>query len=269
MTGKIVFVSGSTDGIGKQTALELAEQGATVLMHGRNAKKGIEAMNEIRKSVPKAKLDFFVSDFSSLNAIRRLAVDIRQKYDKLDVLLNNAGVFMKQRELTHDGYEMTFAVNHLAPFLLTHLCLPLLKSGAPSRVVTVSSIAHNRGMLNFDNLNGELKFDGYGAYSLSKLANVLFALELAERVKADGITSNTLHPGVITTKLLETGFSMKGSSLQEGAETSVYLASSPEVASVTGRYFFKKRPQAHNPVADNLDLRKRFWEHSEKLVGLS
>ena len=269
MEGKIVLITGATDGIGKQTAFELAKQGATVLLHGRNPKRLIDAMNDCRKKVLHPKLDFFNADFSSLNAIRKMVVDLEQKYDRLDVLINNAGVFMKSRELSHDGYEMTFAVNHLAHFFLTHLCLPLLKASPSARVITVSSIAHMRATLDFENLQGEKKFDGYDAYSRSKLANVLFAVELAERMKGSKLTSNALHPGVITTKLLEAGFAMKGASLEEGAETSVYLASSPEVEGVTGKYFVKKRPQPYNPIADNADLRKRFWEHSCRLVGIS
>ena len=269
MEGKIVLITGATDGIGKQTAFELAHLGATVLLHGRNPKRLIDAMNDCRKKVTHPKLDFFNADFSSLNAIRKMVVDLKQKYDRLDVLINNAGVFMKTRELSHDGYEMTFAVNHLAHFFLTHLCLPLLKASPSARVITVSSIAHMRATLDFENLQGEKKFDGYDAYSRSKLANVLFAVELAERMKGSKLTSNALHPGVITTKLLEAGFAMKGASLEEGAETSVYLASSPEVEGVTGKYFVKKRPQPYNPIADNAELRKRFWEHSCRLVGIS
>jgi len=269
MEGKIVLITGATDGIGKQTAFELAKQGATVLLHGRNSKRLIETMNDCRKKVPHPKLDFFNADFSSLNAIRKMVVDLEQKYDRLDVLINNAGVYMKTRELSHDGFEMTFAVNHLAHFFLTHLCLPLLKASPSARVITVSSIAHLRATLDFENLQGEKKFDGYDAYSRSKLANVLFAVELAERMKGSKLTSNALHPGVITTKLLEAGFAMKGASLEEGAETLVYLASSPEVEGVTGKYFVKKRPQPYNPIVDNADLRKRFWEHSCRLVGIS
>jgi NAD(P)-dependent dehydrogenase (short-subunit alcohol dehydrogenase family) len=269
MEGKIVLITGATDGIGKQTAFELAHLGATVLLHGRNPKRLIDTMNECRKKVPHPKLDFFNADFSSLNAVRRMAVDLGQKYKRIDVLINNAGVYMKTRELSQDGYEMTFAVNHLAHFFLTYLCLPLLKASPSARVITVSSVAHLRATLDFENLQGEKKFDGYDAYSRSKLANVLFAVELAERTKGSKLTSNALHPGVITTKLLEAGFGMKGSSPEEGAETSVYLAASPEVEGVTGKYFFKKRPQPYNPIADNAELRKKFWEHSCRLVGIT
>lgn len=269
MFGKIVLVTGATDGIGKQTALELAKLGATVLLHGRNPKRLIDAMKDIRAGAPESHLDTFVADFSSLAAVRKMALELEQKYPRLDALINNAGVFMQRRELSRDGYEMTFAVNHLAPFLLTHLCLPLLKAAPSARVITVSSIAHLRATLDFDNLQGEKKFDGYAAYSLSKLANVLFAVELAERLKGTRVTSNALHPGVIATKLLEAGFAMKGAPLAEGAETPVYLASSPDVEGVTGRYFVKKRPQPYNPIVDDAEIRKRFWERSTEMVGLS
>lgn len=269
MKGKFVLITGATDGIGKQTALELAKQGATALLHGRDPKRLIETVKDLRAKAKDLKLDVFNADFASLNAIRKMVVDLEQKYPRLDVLINNAGVFMKTRELSRDGYEMTFAVNHLAHFFLTHLCLPLLKSSPSARVITVSSIAHLRATLDFENLQGEKKFDGYGAYSLSKLANVLFAVELAERLKGSAITSNALHPGVISTKLLEAGFAMKGASLEEGAETSVYLASSPEVEGVSGKYFVKKRAQPYNPIADNVEVRKRFWELSLRLVGVN
>ncbi|MCS6988008.1 MAG: SDR family oxidoreductase [Chloroherpetonaceae bacterium] len=269
MTGKYVLVTGATDGIGKQTALELAKLGATVLLHGRNPKRLIETMKEIHAKAPGAHLDTFNADFSSLTAVRKMALDLAQKYPRLDALINNAGVYMQRRELSRDGYEMTFAVNHLAPFLLTHLCLPLLKAAPSARVITVSSVAHLRATLDFDNLQGEKKFDGYDAYSRSKLANVLFAVELAERLKGEKIASNALHPGVIATKLLEAGFAMKGAPLEEGAETPVYLASSPDVEGVTGRYFVKKRPQPYNPIVDNAEIRKRFWELSKQMVGLN
>lgn len=147
--------------------------------------------------------------------------------------------------------------------------MPLLKAAREPRVITVSSIAHMRATLDMDNLQGEKKFDGYSAYSLSKLANVLFAVELADKMKGSGLTSNALHPGVITTKLLEAGFAIKGASVVEGAETSVYLASSPEVAGISGKYFVKKRPQPYHPIVDNLEVRKRFWEHSCRLVGIT
>ncbi len=268
MQEKIIFITGATDGIGKQTALELAKQGATVLLHGRNPKRLIDTMHEIRTKSMNLKLDIFNADFSSLTAIRKMVVDLVQKYPRLDVLINNAGVFMKTRELSHDGYEMTFAVNHLAHFFLTHLCLPLLKQSREARVITVSSIAHLRATLDFENLQGEKKFDGYNAYSLSKLANVLFAVELAEKMKGSHITSNALHPGVIATKLLAAGFSIKGAPLEEGTETLVYLATSPEVCGVSGKYFVKKRPQAYHPIVDDVQVRKRFWEHSCRLVGI-
>ncbi|HSP78549.1 MAG TPA: SDR family NAD(P)-dependent oxidoreductase, partial [Myxococcaceae bacterium] len=201
--------------------------------------------------------------------VRRLARQVEERTDALHGVVHNAGVFMNERRLTPEGFETTFAVNHLAPFLLTHLLKPLLEKGAPSRVVVVSSIAHNRGRLDFDDLHGERSFSPYGAYAASKLANVLFAEELAERWAPLRIAANSLHPGVITTKLLKEGFGVTGDTVEEGARTSVYLASSPEVEGVSGRYFL--RCQETPPAAHARDegVRKRLWEESEKLLGLS
>jgi NAD(P)-dependent dehydrogenase (short-subunit alcohol dehydrogenase family) len=159
----------------------------------------------------------------------------------VDVLINNAGVFMKNRVLSEDGFEMTFAVNHLAHFLLTGLLLPQLKKSSAARIITVSSAAHSNAALDFENLNAERRFDAHGAYALSNLANVLFSKELAVRLEGSGITSNALHPGVISTKMLRKAFGMSGAGVKEGAATSVYLASSPAVEGVTGKYFVYKR----------------------------
>jgi NAD(P)-dependent dehydrogenase (short-subunit alcohol dehydrogenase family) len=265
---KTILITGSTDGIGKQTALELAESGARILLHGRNQKEVEATVKEISANTHNHNIDFFISDLSSLSQVRELADAIKSKYNSLEILINNAGVFMNDLIITEDGYEMTFTVNHLAPFLLTHLLLDLLKRNPKSRIITVSSIAHQRGKLEFDNLHGEKLFDGYGAYSLSKLANILFTYELADRLAGTGITVNCFHPGVITTKLLRQGFRMTGDSLKEGAETAVYLASSLEVENVSGKYFFKKKPISSSPLTYDTKLRKKFWELSEQLTGI-
>ena len=198
-----------------------------------------------------------------------MAGEIHERYDHLHVLINNAGVSMTERVLTEDGMEMTFAVNYLAPFLLTHLLLDLLKKSAPSRIITVSSKAHMRTTLDFDNLQGEKSFNGSHAYALSKLGNILFTFELAGRLSGSGVTANCLHPGVIDTKMMRQGFSYPhGADVEKGAETPVYLATSPDVASMTGQYFEDKRPAPTSPLSHDIPLRKKFWAVSEQLCGI-
>jgi NAD(P)-dependent dehydrogenase (short-subunit alcohol dehydrogenase family) len=265
---KIVLVTGSTDGIGLQTALELAKKGARVLVHGRDLRRCKQAEELIHGAVPQAKLESYVADLSSQKQILSLAEMIRSNHSHLDVLINNAGTYMNDRCLTVDGLEMTFAVNHMAPFLLTRLLLPLLEAADGARVVTVSSIAHMRASIDLDNLQGERYFDPYGAYALSKLGNVLFSFELARRVRDKNITSNCLHPGVITTKLLMKGFNSTGASVEEGAQTSVYLATSPKVGNVTGRYFVNCRVTEPSAQARDPELAREFWDVSEKLLRI-
>ncbi len=262
---KIYLVSGSTDGIGKQTATMLAGNDSVVIVHGRSKEKCLTAKREIESLRPGTTIDFAVGDLSTIEGVRTLAYDLHSRYDRLDVLLNNAGVFMNQRILTRDGLETTFAVNHLSTFLLTKLLLPLLEKTPASRIVTVSSIAHRNGVIDLENLNAERSYSGYSAYASSKLMNILFTYELAERLKGKDVTANCLHPGVVGTKLLKTGFNgMNGNdSLEAGAETSVYLASSLEVIGVTGKYFLRKKPAPVSSIADDVILRKQLWEISE------
>lgn len=261
---KIILITGATDGIGKATATELAKHGAHVVLHGRNLEKLKKTQDEIHRLVPNANLDFVAADLSSLTQVRALARELSNRFSRLDVLLHNAGVFMKQRELTEDGFEKTLAVNHLAPFMLTLDLLPLLRSSR-ARVVTVSSVAHNRGRIDFNNLNAETHFDGYTAYAQSKLANILFANELAEQENGK-LTSNSLHPGVITTKLLKTGFNSTGASVEEGAATSIYLAISPDVEGVTGKYFSDSRQIQAAPHALDKTTQRQFWAKSLEML---
>ena len=269
MKDKIVLITGSTDGIGRQAAVELAALGGTILIHGRDADRGKSAVEEIQTATGNQNVDLFIADLSSQRQVRRFAAEVSDRYHNLHVLINNAGVFMNDRQLTEDGVEMTFAVNYLAPFLLTNLLLDLLKQSAPSRVITVSSVAHTRGKLDFENLQAEKSFGGYSAYALSKLANVLFTFELAERLRGTNVTSNCLHPGVIDTKLLRTGFTMAGGSTADGAETLIYLATSPDVEGTTGKYFQDKAEAPSSPTTLDATLRKNLWEKSEALTGLS
>jgi retinol dehydrogenase-14 len=268
MRNKVILITGSTDGIGRQTAVELAALGATVLVHGRNQARGKVVVEEIQTSTGNQKVDLFIADLASLKQVRELAAEIQRRYDHLDVLLNNAGIFMNERKLTEDGFEMTYAVNHLAPFLLTNLLLDLLKKSAPSRIVTVSSVAHTRGRIDFENLQAEKTFGGYYAYALSKLANVLFGHQLARQLEGTGVTSNCLHPGVIGTKLLRAGFNMPGASTSDGAETLIHLASSPDVEHVTGKYFQNKISISSSPVTYDETLQRELWKVSQKQTGL-
>jgi NAD(P)-dependent dehydrogenase (short-subunit alcohol dehydrogenase family) len=261
-----MLVTGATDGIGKQTALELVRKGAPVVVHGRHQERIDRVVEELRAAVPGAKVDGALGDLSSLEAVRALGASVAERFPGLGVLVNNAGVFMKERRTTVDGFEMTFAVNHLAPFLLTRLLLPVLERGGHGRIITVSSVAHSRGAIPFDDLQRTGRYDGYNAYAQSKLANVLFTQELARRLDASRVTANSLHPGVIHTKLLFEGFGMtRAGELTEGAATSVFLATSPDVEHVTGKYF--DRSVVARQTVDDAAAR-RLWEVSSRLVGL-
>jgi NAD(P)-dependent dehydrogenase (short-subunit alcohol dehydrogenase family) len=269
MQDKIVLVTGSTDGIGKATARQLAAMGATVIVHGRNAERCRTTRDEIRAATRNPNVDVVVADLSSQAQVRQMAADISARYDRLHVLINNAGVIIHQRQITADGLETTFAVNHLAPFLLTHLLLDVLRRSAPARIVNLSSTVHYDAPLDFNNLQGERRYNGVEAYKVAKLGNVLFTFELAERLKGTGVSVNCLHPGVVATKLLEAGWGWSnGWSPAQGAALSVYLASSPEVENVSGNYFEGTSPGGASPKAKDAKLRRKFWEVSAKLVGI-
>jgi NAD(P)-dependent dehydrogenase (short-subunit alcohol dehydrogenase family) len=258
---KTILITGATDGIGLATARELARLGHEVVVHGRNEDKALHACDAIRAAVPDAKLQTAYADLADLSAVAR---NLSARLPRLDVLVNNAGVYKTERETSHDGFEMTLAVNHLAHFLLTNLLLPLLKRSAAPRVVTVSSMVHASGRIVFEDMNGDRGYNGYHAYANSKLANALFAKELARR--EPWLTSNSLHPGVIGTKLLHAAFSMPGEAAESGSRTSVYLATSPEVANVTGRYFDNCTAVAPAAQALDLLLARKLWEWSEEAV---
>ncbi len=267
MSGKTVLITGATDGIGKETAAQLADMGARVIVHGRNAEKTEKVREEIVVRTGNSGVETIVADLSAMANVRSLAAEIRSRFDNLDVLVNNAGVYMKELIRTPDGFEMTFAVNHLAPFLLTNLLLPLVKASAPARVITVSSVAHGSARLDFDNLNAEKAFHGWGAYCISKLGNLLFTFELARRLAGSSVTANALHPGTIDTNMLQK-LGMNGRPVADGAETPVYLASSPEAAEISGEYFNHKRIAKPSDLARDEALQRKFWEISAELVGL-
>lgn len=261
---KTVLVTGATDGIGLETARQLAQQGHKIVLHGRSREKTQRVSEEILRVVPEAVLHTAYADFADLSEVARMVQDLVARLPQLDALVNNAGVYMTERELTRDGFEMTLGVNHLSPLLLTNMLLPLLKKSPEPRVVTVSSMVHAGGRIDFDNMNSQRRFDGYHAYANSKLANLLFANELARR--EPWLVSNSLHPGVINTKLLHAAFSMAGSSVAEGARTPVYLANSDEVKGVTGKYFDRCAAVVPSSSASDHRLAQRLWEWSENAL---
>lgn len=280
MNGKTVLITGATNGIGKATATELAGLGATVVITGRDRARGQAVLEEIRSKTGNSKLDLLVADLSSQAEVRRLAAEFKAKYPRLNVLVNNAGGFFDARQTTVDGLEYTFAFNHLAYFLLTNLLLDTLKASAPSRIVNVSSAAQSSGKLNFDDLQAEKRYSGMAAYNNSKLANVLFTYELARRLQGSGVTVNALHPGVVNTGFGDNSqnalirgllwlFKRFTLSPERGAQTSVYLASSPEVEGITGQYFDNKQAKPSNPLSYDEAAQKRLWDISTALTGLS
>ena len=277
MQGKVCMVTGANVGIGKATALALAKMGAEVILVCRDAVKGKAALEAIRKESGNANVTLMLADLSSQASIRDLAAGFLRTHDKLHVLVNNAGAVFTERSLTADGLERTFATNHLGYFLLTQLLLGAIKAAAPSRIVIVASEAHKSGMVNLADLQSEKgPYSGYRVYGASKLANVLFSNELARRLADTGVTVNCLHPGVVRTGygLNTRGLFRVGMALirpfligpAKGAETSVYLASSPEVEGVTGKYFKRKRVTQTRKAANDVELAKGLWAASEKLT---
>jgi NAD(P)-dependent dehydrogenase (short-subunit alcohol dehydrogenase family) len=278
MSDKICLVTGATSGIGRATAIALAELGATVVVAGRNERLGRETAEEIRAVTGGRPADYLIADLSSQREVRELARRFRERYPRLDVLVNNAGVITRERTVTGDGIETQLAVNHLAPFLLTHLLVDLLRATSPARIVTVASQVEASGTIDFEDIGGERHYDPIAAYSQSKLANVLFTYELARRLEGSGVTANCLHPGVIATQLLDDYLGrprmlrfvarLRNPGPAEGARTSVYLASSPEVERVSGKYFVDSRPATSSSRSRDPDLAKKLWEFSAKLTSV-
>lgn len=240
--------------------------GARVIIHGRNKFRGAEVLEEIRKETSSNDLSYVNSNLASFSKVNDLVRSISNEFDHLDVLINNAGVFSREQTFSNDRVELTFAVNHLAHFSLTLQLLPLLMKSVQGRVITVSSVAHNNSpKIDFSDLQEINSYMDYSAYSLSKLANVMFSVELADRLNGAAVTSNSLHPGVITTKLLYAGFGISGSPVEEGCKTSVYLASSKEVSDVNGKYFSNSQEVEASPLAFDPALRKNLWQLSEEI----
>lgn len=277
MNGKIALVTGATFGIGRETALGLAHQGAQVVIVGRSEARTRTTVEYIKRESGKAHVDSLVADLSSVAEVQRLAMAFKARYRRLDVLVNNAGAIFTERQMTPEGFERTWALNHLAYFALTLALLDLLKASAPSRVVNVSSAMHLRGQMDFDNTQGERKFSGSDLYAQSKLANVLFTNALARRLEGTGVTANCLHPGVVATgfahnntgpiKWLATLAKPFLISADKGAATSMYLATSPEVEGVTGKYFAKCKEAKSSRSARDEATQERLWALSEAQVA--
>ena len=278
MTSRVVLITGATNGIGRATAEALAAAGATVVVHGRSREKAEAAAHDVAEKTGHRGVEAIVADFGELDQVRRMAAEFRARHGRLHVLVNNAGLVAFDRRATHDGFESHFAVNHLAPFLLTNLLLETLTAGAPARIVTVSSALHARGRIDFADLQAKRRYGGVSAYANSKLANVLFTTELARRLQGSGVTANCLHPGVVATGLANDnkglfalGWRVAKNfmiSPEKGARTSVFLAESPEVEGVSGRYFDDCREVSPAAAAREEETARRLWQVSEELAGL-
>lgn len=280
MNGQIVMITGANSGIGKETAVELAKMGATIIMVCRNKQRGENALKEIKERAHSEKVELFLADLADQNSIRSMVKDFKMKYDNLHVLINNAGAWLTKRSTTSEGYEKTFAVNHLGHFLLTYLLLDMLKASTPARIINVSSQAHKFAKLDLDDIHMENNYRGFRAYGNSKFENLLFTYKLAERLKNTGITVNALHPGTVRTnfgkningkllKVLFNFFRLFLISARKGARTSIYLASSPEVQDITGKYFIKRKIRKSSKLSYNKEFQRKLWQISENLTHIA
>ncbi len=277
MQGKTILITGATNGIGKQAAHDLAKLGAQLLIVGRDAARTEAARASIIATYPQAGVTTYLADLSHMADVKRLAAEIKAKHSRIDVLVNNAGAIFDARRVTADGYEQTFALNHLGYFLLTRELLGTLTASAPARIVNVASAAHSSAKINFDDLQGARRYSSFSAYGQSKLANIMFTYALARRLSGSGVTVNALHPGFV-----DTGFGSNGGGLMraiigigkrfgaiapaKGADTVVYLASSPDVAEVTGKYWDQRKAIASNAASMDMAAQERLWEASERLI---
>ena len=281
MAGKVVLITGGNAGIGKETAVGLASKGARVVFTSRDETRGAEALVEIEQRSGSDAVDVMPLDLASLASVREFGAAFLDRYDRLDVLIDNAGLVLGSRRVTEDGYETTFQVNHLGHFLLTELLRDRLIASAPSRIVVVSSDAHTgaRKGLDFDDLQSERKYSSFNVYGKTKLANILFTRELARRLDGTGVTVNAVHPGFVASRFGRDGdtgilgriamplvrpFAMNA---EKGAQTSIYLASDPAVEGITGAYWVKCAPVAPSDAAQDDEAARRLWEVSERLVS--
>lgn len=282
MQGKICLVTGASSGIGRETALGLAQLGATVVMHGFTPTRSQKALEYVRSASGNPNTDLIQADLAQKSGIEQLADTFKSNYTRLDVLVNNAGMLRTSRQVTPDGLEYTFALNHLSYFMLTHLLLDILKSSAPAWIINVSSDAHTGGKFDPTNLQSERGYNPLNAYANSKLFNLLFTYELARRLQGTNITVNALHPGFVASRFGKGNPGLRGSlagsfmtlirplaiSVARGADTSVYLASSPVVANVTGMYFYQKQINKSSPASYDVKAAQQLWDISAKLIGI-
>jgi NAD(P)-dependent dehydrogenase (short-subunit alcohol dehydrogenase family) len=280
MKDKVIMVTGATAGIGAVAALELARQGATLVGVGRNSEKCAAVATRIRTETSNPSVEYLVADLSSQAQIRQLAQTFQSRYSRLDVLVNNAGAYFSRRQESADGIELTYALNHLNYFLLTNLLMDILKASAPARVVNVSSNAHQGSHINFADIESRRRYMSWTVYGQSKLANVLFTYELARRLKGSGVTANALHPGFVASDFGHNNHDLvgwgtriaqkiAGRSPEEGARTIIYLASSPEVEGVSGKYFVDEKAVPSSPVSYDESTARQLWELSQGMAGLS
>jgi retinol dehydrogenase 12 len=277
IVNKTILITGATSGLGLVTSRELAHQGANLVLVGRNSDKTKAVVAKIQSETSNSKVDFLLADFSSLRQVRALARQFQDKYPRLDVLINNVGGVWGRRTLTENGLEMTIGVNHVAPFLLTQQLLEMLKGNSQARIVNVSSEAHRFGKFDFDNLMGERRYGGYWQYCRSKLMNLLFTYELARRLQGTAVTVNALHPGWAATNIaanygwkkwfFNAGAFFFGVSAEKGARTEIYLASSPEVAGISGKYFAWQKEISSSKRSYDQDLAKRLWQWTTDMAS--
>jgi retinol dehydrogenase-14 len=278
MGGKTALVTGGTSGIGKASAVAFAAMGANVVIVGRNLERGEAALRDIKGQSHSDSVELMLADLSVQGEVRRLADQFLERHERLDVLANNAGLVQSRRTETADGIETTLAVNHLAPFLLTNLLLDRLKESAPSRVITVSSEAERMGNIDFDDIQSRQKYKGFAAYGKTKLANIMFTYELAERLKGTFVTANCLHPGAVGTNFGKNNAGPMAlffrlakpfmRSPERGADTLIWLASSTDVDGVSGKYFSDRKEIEAKEIVNDPAARRRLWELSEELTGL-
>ncbi len=273
LSGKICCITGGTSGIGKETALALACMGATIILPARNLELAETVKKEIIDKTGNTNIDIMPCDLVSFDSISLFAKTFLAKYDRLHILVNNAGIMETKRQISHDGIERTFAVNHLAPFLLTNLLLETIKQSAPARIVNVSSDGYKSGTINFDDIEWKQQYSGFRVYAQSKLANILFTQKLSSMLIGTGVTVNALHPGMTATNFLNLLppfvrplAKMFMLTPAQGAETTVYLASSPEAAMTTGKYFIKKKIAPLSAKAQSADIADRLWSVSEGYI---
>ena len=278
MEGKVCLVTGSTAGIGKATATALAGQGAEVIVVGRNLEKAEAVVQVIKSETGNDAVHYLLADFTDLQQVRALARTFEEKFSNLDVLVNNAGAFYNTQCETSYGVEMTFLVNHLAPFLLTNLLLEMLQRSSPARIINVSSDAQQYGTMDFNDLGLQRRYVGMKAYARSKLANILFTYELARQLAGKGVTVNAVHPGHVATDIWKTNFPLVGTLLkwvmglfaltpEQGADNSIYLATSPDVDGITGNYFVKRESVQSSPLSYDGELAQRLWQVSKDLMA--